>query len=67
MLYAIMGSLDSSFGIVMGYGLDGQGSNPSRSKVFLFCMMSRPTRGPTQPLIQWVLWAISPGSKVVVA
>jgi hypothetical protein len=62
-----MGSWDSSVGIVTGYGLDGLGSYPIRGKVFLFSMMSKPALGPTQPLIQWVLGAIAPGSKVVVA
>jgi hypothetical protein len=46
-------SRDISFGIAMAYGLDGRGSNPGRSKNFLFTT-PRPTLGPTQPPIQWV-------------
>jgi hypothetical protein len=35
MLYVLfVGSLDSSFVIVMGYGLDGWGSIPGRGKRF---------------------------------
>jgi hypothetical protein len=32
-------------------------------KNFLFSTSSRPVLGPTQPPIQWVPWAISPGVK----
>jgi hypothetical protein len=42
---------------------DGQGLIPSRGKIFLFSTTSRPTLGPTQPLIQWVQWALSVGVK----
>jgi hypothetical protein len=48
---------------LMGYGLKGRGSIPGRGKVFLFSIASRPALGPTQPPIQWVLWALSPGVK----
>jgi hypothetical protein len=56
-------SQDSSVGIATGYGLDGRGSNPGRGKIFLFSTASRPALRPTQPLIQWVLEALSPGVK----
>jgi hypothetical protein len=45
--------IESSVGIVTGYGLDGWGSNPGKGKIFLF-PTSRPTLGPSQPAIQWV-------------
>jgi hypothetical protein len=38
-------------------GLDGPGSIPG--KIFLFSASSKPTLGPTQPLIQWVPGALS--------
>jgi hypothetical protein len=43
--------------MVTGYGLDGRGSIPGRSRVF--SIASRPTLGPTQPPIQWVPGALS--------
>jgi hypothetical protein len=49
-------SQDSSVGIATGYGLDGRGL-----EIFLFDTMSRPALRPTQPPIQWVLGALSPG------
>jgi hypothetical protein len=39
-------SRDGSVGIVMGCRLDGQGSNPGSSKIFLFSTTSRLARGP---------------------
>jgi hypothetical protein len=54
---------DSSVGILTGYGLDGVGSIPGRGKNFLFFTACRPTLGPSQPPIQWVLGALSPGVK----
>jgi hypothetical protein len=39
----------------MGYGLDGWGSFPSRRKIFLFSMASRPAQGNNQSPFQWVL------------
>jgi hypothetical protein len=59
-------SRDSAIGIATGYGLNDEGyrsSNPSRVKNFLFSTSSRLTLGPTQPPIQWVLGALSPGVK----
>jgi hypothetical protein len=41
----------------------GRSSNPGRVKNFLLSTSSRPVRGPTQPPIQWVPGAISPGVK----
>jgi hypothetical protein len=37
--------------------------SPGKVKNFLFSTSSRPTLGPTQPPIQWVLGALSPGLK----
>jgi hypothetical protein len=45
--------------IATGCELDGLVSNPGKGKIFLFCTASRPTFGPTQPPIQWVLGALS--------
>jgi hypothetical protein len=41
----------------------GRSSSPGRVKNFLFSTSSRPVLGPTQPLIQWVHGALSPGVK----
>jgi hypothetical protein len=41
----------------------GRNSSPDRVKNFLFSKSSRPTLGPTQPPIQWVPGALSPGMK----
>jgi hypothetical protein len=41
----------------------GRGSSPGRVKNFLFSTSSRPVLGPTQPPIQWVPGALSPGGK----
>jgi hypothetical protein len=39
----------------MGYELDDWGSIPRKIiEIFLFANMSRPSLGPTQPLILWV-------------
>jgi hypothetical protein len=43
--------------------LRGRGSSPGRVKNFHFSMLSRPALGSTQPPIQWVLGALSPGVK----
>jgi hypothetical protein len=38
-------------------------SSPDRVLNFLFSTSSRPTLESTQPPIQWVPWALSPGVK----
>ena len=43
--------LGSSVGIATDYEMDGPGLNPGGDKIFC---LSRPTLGPTQPLVQWV-------------
>jgi hypothetical protein len=45
---------DSSVGIATGYGLEDQGSNPGRSKIFLFSTAPRPALRHTQLHMQWV-------------
>jgi hypothetical protein len=47
----------------MGYGLDGWGSIPGRSNIFLFSIATRPALGPTRPPIQSELEVISLGVK----
>jgi hypothetical protein len=54
---------DSSVSIATDYRLDDLGSIPGRSKIFLFITPSRQVLGPTQPPIQWVPGALSPGAK----
>jgi hypothetical protein len=39
------------------------GVQSSRNKRFFFSIVSRPVLGPTQPPVQWVLGALSPGVK----
>jgi hypothetical protein len=56
-------SRDSSVGIPIGYELDGRVSIPGRDKFLLYFTASRPTLRFTQPPIQWVLEALSPGVK----
>jgi hypothetical protein len=41
----------------------GRSSSPGMVKNILFSTSSRPALGPTQPPIQWVLGAVSPGLK----
>jgi hypothetical protein len=41
--------------------LRGRGSIPGRVKNFHLSMLSGPALGSTQPPIQWVPWALSPG------
>jgi hypothetical protein len=51
---------DGSFGIATRYGLEGPGIETRRGRDFPH--MSRPSLGPTQPPIKWVL-GLFPGSK----
>jgi hypothetical protein len=56
----------SAVGTATGYGLEDRAGGVrvlGRAKNILFSMSSRPVLGPTQPLIQWVLGALSPGVK----
>jgi hypothetical protein len=53
-------SWDSSVGIALGCELDDWGSRKGLGNL-LFTTASRPTLGPTQPPIQWVLGALSSG------
>jgi hypothetical protein len=50
-----------SYQHVIKFGMDGQGSNPGRSKICHFSAVYRPALGPTQPPIQWVPRAIYQG------
>jgi hypothetical protein len=62
----ILKSRDSSVGIATSYGLDGRGIGvrvPVVVGIFLFSISSRPALGFTQPPIQWVPGALSPGVK----
>jgi hypothetical protein len=59
-------SRESVVGITAGYGLEdrgGRSSSPGRVKNFLFSTSSRSALGSTQPPIQWVSGALSPGVK----
>jgi hypothetical protein len=59
-------SKDGAVGIATGYRLDkrkGRSSSPVRVKQFLFSTSPKPALGPTQPPIQLVSGALSPGIK----
>jgi hypothetical protein len=59
-------SKDSVVVIATSYGLDrprGPSSSPGGGKNFHFSKLSRPALGSTQPPIQWVPGALSPGVK----
>jgi hypothetical protein len=51
----------------MGYGLNGRGSIPGSGKILLSSTVSKLLLGLTQPPIQWVPQAISPGVKRTVS
>jgi hypothetical protein len=64
--YVLKASRDSAVGIATGYRPDNRGvgvPSPGRVKNFLSSTSSRPALGSTQPAIQWVLGALSPGAK----
>jgi hypothetical protein len=61
-----MGSRVSSGSIVSDYGLDDRAIGvrfPAGAKIFPLASVSRPALGPTQPPLQWVPGALSPGVK----
>jgi hypothetical protein len=63
-IYTYIKSRDSIVGIATGYELDDRGVRfrvTVGDKNFFFCKSSRQALGPTQPPIQWVLWAFSRG------
>jgi hypothetical protein len=62
--YLPYGSRNSAVGVATGYRLPAEGSEfePGRVKNFLF-PTSRAAPRPTQPPIQWVPGALSPGVK----
>jgi hypothetical protein len=62
----IVRSRNDVVGITTGYRLDDGGVGvrvPVRSRIFVFSTLPRPVLGPTQPPIQWVPGALSPGVK----
>jgi hypothetical protein len=66
MMVTMMVSRDRAAGIATGYGLDHRGIGIRvlcRSKNFIFSTSSRSAPGSTQPPIQWVPGALSPGVK----
>jgi hypothetical protein len=59
-------SRESAVGIAINFGLDERGVGvrvPVAATIFLFFTSSRPALWPTQPPIQWVPRAFSPGVK----
>jgi hypothetical protein len=56
--------INSETGIALGYGMVYRGSESWQGLgTSLFTTASRPVLDPTQPPIQWVLWALSLGVK----
>jgi hypothetical protein len=56
----VLGSQDSVANTVIGYGLHDLGFESWKvQEIFLSSKMSRLTLGPIQPLIQWMLGALS--------
>jgi hypothetical protein len=53
----------SSVSAGTGDGLDGHGLILQGQEIFLYSTASRPALGPTQPPVQWVPEALSPGVK----
>jgi hypothetical protein len=56
-------SRNSSLGIETCCGLEGRVSISGRSKILFFSITSKPVLGLTQPLIQWIMRAVSLGVK----
>jgi hypothetical protein len=54
---------DSSVITVTSYGHDDRSSTPGGTRDFCISTFFRPALGPTQPPIQWTLWALLPGVK----
>jgi hypothetical protein len=54
---------DSSFGIATDYMLDDRYSISGRGKIFLLSVASTLALGSTEPHMQWVPEALSPGGK----
>jgi hypothetical protein len=64
--YIILGHIpECTFGIMAGYRLDRKGHSlsPVKVKNFRFIILSRPALEHTQPPIQRILGALSPGIK----
>jgi hypothetical protein len=62
-LFGVSPVINSIVGIVTGYGLDGGGVGvrvPVGSRIFAVSIQAL---GPTQPSIEWVPGALSPGVK----
>jgi hypothetical protein len=61
--YIISRSRGSSVGVATGYGTGRSGFYSRHGKIFRFSATSRQVLGSTQPPIQWVPGAPSPGVK----
>jgi hypothetical protein len=61
-----IGSRGSSVSTVSDYGLDDQAiglQSRQRQRIYPLAFVTRPALGPTQPPVQWVPGALSPGIK----